>query len=57
VVFLGVLIAAIFVYSGPVLFVIALLYMISGIFWRLQWMFRRRAGPPPPPYHEASQAS
>jgi len=57
VVFLGVLIAAIWFFSRPVLFFIALLYMISGIFWRLQWMFRRRAGPPPPPYHEASQTS
>ncbi|MGO9085848.1 MAG: CDP-diacylglycerol--serine O-phosphatidyltransferase [Candidatus Sulfotelmatobacter sp.] len=57
VVFLGVLIAAIWFFSQKVLFVIALLYMISGIFWRLQWMFRRRSGPPPPPYHEASQTS
>jgi|SRR5271157_1745654 len=57
VVFLGVLIAAIWFFSQKVLFVIALLYMVSGIFWRLQWMFRRRSGPPPPPYHEASHAS
>jgi CDP-diacylglycerol--serine O-phosphatidyltransferase len=56
-----VLLAALFygiaVFSGPVLFGIALLYMVSGVFWRLQWMFRRRSGPPPPPYKEASQAS
>jgi hypothetical protein len=40
------------------LFVIALVYMISGVFWRVQWIFRRRSGPPsPPPYKEASQAS
>jgi len=57
VVFLGVLIAAIWFFSRQVLFFIALLYMVSGIFWRLQWMFRRRRGSPPPPYHEASQAS
>ncbi|HXX01328.1 MAG TPA: phosphatidylcholine/phosphatidylserine synthase [Candidatus Acidoferrales bacterium] len=56
-----VLLAALFygiaVFSGPVLFGIALLYMVSGVFWRLQWMFRRRTNPPPPPYHEASHAS
>jgi hypothetical protein len=40
------------------LFIIALTYMISGVFWRLQWIFRRRGDrPPPPPYKEASQAS
>jgi len=47
----------IWLFSGPVLFAIALLYMISGVFWRLQWIFRRRSGPPPPPYKEASQTS
>jgi hypothetical protein len=39
------------------LFFIALLYMVSGVFWRVQWMFRRKSGPPPPPYKEASQTS
>jgi len=57
VVFLGVMIAAIGFFSRPVLFFIALLYMISGVFWRLQWLFRRRTRPPSPPYKEASQAS
>jgi len=57
VVFLGVLIALIWFFSKQVLFAIALLYMVSGVFWRLQWMFRRRTGAPPPPYKEASQAS
>ncbi|HEY2860652.1 MAG TPA: CDP-diacylglycerol--serine O-phosphatidyltransferase [Terracidiphilus sp.] len=48
----------IFLFSRRALFAIALLYMVSGIFWRLQWMFRKRPGPPPrPPYKEASQAS
>jgi len=48
----------IFFFSRKVLFAIALLYMVSGIFWRLQWIFRRRGSrPPPPPYKEASQAS
>jgi CDP-diacylglycerol--serine O-phosphatidyltransferase len=49
--------ALIFLFSRKVLFGIALLYMISGVFWRVQWIFRRRPGPPPPPYKEASQAS
>jgi len=55
--FLAALFAAISFYSRPVLFVVALFYMISGVFWRLQWIFRRRSGPPPPSYKEASQAS
>jgi CDP-diacylglycerol--serine O-phosphatidyltransferase len=55
--FLAILLAAIFVFSKPVLFAIALLYTLSGIFWRLQWIFRRRKGPPPPTYKEASQTS
>jgi CDP-diacylglycerol---serine O-phosphatidyltransferase len=50
--------ALIWFFSGPVLFAMALLYMVSGIFWRLQWIFRRRTGPPPPPrYREASQTT
>src|SRR5438477_11488816 len=47
----------IFFFSRKVLFAIALLYMISGVFWRLQWIFRRRSGPPPPSYKQASQTS
>jgi len=56
---LGVLFYGIFQFSGPVLFGVAILYMVSGVFWRLQWIFRRRAGPPPPSpsYKEASQTS
>ena len=57
VVFMGVVIAAIWFFSRPVLFFLAIFYMVSGIFWRLQWMFRRRTGSPPPPVHEAPQAS
>jgi CDP-diacylglycerol--serine O-phosphatidyltransferase len=58
IVVLGVVLALIWFYSRPALFVIALLYMVSGIFWRLQWIFRPRTGPPPPPhYKEASPAS
>ncbi|HET9410059.1 MAG TPA: CDP-diacylglycerol--serine O-phosphatidyltransferase [Candidatus Sulfotelmatobacter sp.] len=54
---LGGLLALIWFYSQQVLFAIALLYMASGILWRLQWVFRRRREPPPPPYHEVSQTS
>ncbi|HEV2401343.1 MAG TPA: CDP-diacylglycerol--serine O-phosphatidyltransferase [Candidatus Sulfotelmatobacter sp.] len=51
------LFALIYFFSRQFLFGIALLYMVSGVFWRLQWIFRRRSGPPPPPFKEASQAS
>ena len=57
IVIFGLLFAAIWFFSRPVLFVIALTYMFSGIFWRLQWIFRRRGSPPPPTYKEASQIS
>jgi CDP-diacylglycerol---serine O-phosphatidyltransferase len=53
----GLLFAAIWYFSRPVLFVIALTYMFSGVFWRLQWIFRRKNDPPPPAYKEASQTS
>jgi CDP-diacylglycerol--serine O-phosphatidyltransferase len=54
---LAALIAGVAAFSGPVLFGMALLYVFSGVFWRLQWMFRRRNQPPPPTYTEASQTS
>jgi CDP-diacylglycerol--serine O-phosphatidyltransferase len=57
IVLLAGLFALIFFFSRKVLFGIALLYMASGVFWRLQWIFRRRPGPPSPPYREASHAS
>jgi CDP-diacylglycerol--serine O-phosphatidyltransferase len=58
IVIIGGLIAGIWFFSGPLLFAIALLYMVSGVFWRLQWIFRKRETPPPPPaYTEASQTS
>jgi len=57
IVLLAGLFALIFFFSRKVLFAIALLYMVSGVFWRLQWIFRRRTNLPPPPYKEASQAS
>jgi CDP-diacylglycerol---serine O-phosphatidyltransferase len=57
VILLGLLFAAVWVFSQWVLFIIALTYMFSGVFWRLQWIFRRKRNPPPPPYKEASQTS
>ncbi|HEV3513743.1 MAG TPA: phosphatidylcholine/phosphatidylserine synthase [Candidatus Sulfotelmatobacter sp.] len=58
IVILGALFAGIWFFSRPVLFCVALLYMVSGVFWRLQWIFRKRSGPPPPPpYREATHAS
>ena len=57
IVIIAVLIALIWQFSGPVLFSIALLYMASGILWRVQWIFRRKNPPAPPPYREASQIS
>jgi len=57
IVLLALLFCGIWLFSKPVLFAIALLYMVSGVFWRLQWIFRRRSGPPPPSYKEASQTS
>jgi CDP-diacylglycerol--serine O-phosphatidyltransferase len=53
----GGLFAAVWFFSKPVLFAVALLYMFSGVFWRLQWIFRRRSQPRPPTYTEASQTS
>jgi len=53
----GALFAGIWFFSIPMLFAVALLYTFSGVFWRLQWIFRRRHQPPPPSYKEASQTS
>jgi CDP-diacylglycerol---serine O-phosphatidyltransferase len=57
VVIFGLLLAGILLFSGPVLFVIALTYMFSGIFWRLHWIFRRKRNSPPPTYTQASEIS
>jgi len=57
IIFFALLFAAIWFFSQWVLFVMALTYMASGVFWRLQWVFRRRRNPPPPAYKEASQTS
>ena len=56
IVLFGLLFAGIWYFSRYVLFAIALLYMFSGVFWRLTWIFRRR-NPPPPAYKEASLPS
>ena len=56
IILLGALIAGIWFFSKPALFAVALLYTFSGVFWRLQWMLRRR-NQPPPAYKEASQTS
>jgi CDP-diacylglycerol--serine O-phosphatidyltransferase len=55
---LAVFFAAIRFFSQWVLFLVALIYMFSGVFWRLKWILRRKSSPPPPPpYKEASQTS
>jgi CDP-diacylglycerol--serine O-phosphatidyltransferase len=58
IILLAALLAGIWFFSQWLLFVIALVYMASGVFWRLQWIFRRKGNPPPPPaYKEISQTS
>src|SRR5580704_6229297 len=53
----GVIGASIWFFSRPALFTIAILYMASGVLWRLQWILRRKTPPAPPPYREASHTS
>ncbi len=55
IVLFGVVGASIWFFSRPALFVIAIVYMASGVLWRLQWIFRRKTPPAPPAYREASQ--
>ena len=58
IVLFGALFALVWFFSRWVLFAIALIYMFSGVWWRLQWLIRRRPSPPAPPvYKEASQTS
>jgi len=54
IVLLAVVIALIARFSRPTLFAIAILYMASGVLWRLQWIFHRKTPPAPPVYREAS---
>jgi CDP-diacylglycerol--serine O-phosphatidyltransferase len=56
IVLLGALFASIWYFSQWVLFSIALIYMCSGVLWRLQWILRRK-GTPSPPRPEASLTS
>lgn len=49
VVVIGVVIALIVSYSEYFLFLLALFYMLSGVFARLLYILRRRGSPPPPP--------
>ncbi len=53
VVLIGLMIAAIVLYSEQFLFFLALFYMLSGVFARLLYIFRRH-GTPPPPYPQAT---
>ena len=55
IVIFGVIGASIWFFSRPALFAIAILYMASGVLWRLQWILRRKRPPAPPAYREASQ--
>jgi CDP-diacylglycerol--serine O-phosphatidyltransferase len=57
IILLGALFAGVWFFSKPVLFGVALLYTFSGVFWRLQWMFRRRKQPPPSTLKEAPLTS
>jgi CDP-diacylglycerol--serine O-phosphatidyltransferase len=54
IVIFGIIGASILLFSRPALFIIAILYMASGVLWRLQWIFRKRP-PAPPAYRQASQ--
>jgi CDP-diacylglycerol--serine O-phosphatidyltransferase len=54
IVLFGIVGASIWFFSRPALFAIAILYMASGVLWRLQWIFRRKTPPAPPPYRETS---
>ena len=57
IILIAALFSGIWFFSKPVLFGVALLYTFSGVFWRVQWMFRRRNQTPPSNYKEASQTS
>jgi CDP-diacylglycerol--serine O-phosphatidyltransferase len=57
IVIIGLLFVGIWFFSRPLLFTLALLYMLSGIFWRLQWTFRRKGNPPSATYKHVSEIS
>ena len=56
IIILGLIIAGVVLYSEYVLFFLALAYMLSGVFARLTFLFRRRGSPPPPSYTEATES-
>ena len=49
----GITIALIWFSSEYILFALALIYILSGVFARLSFVFRRPTLPPPPPQDEA----
>ena len=53
---IGAVIALIWFSSQYVLFLLALVYILSGVLARLSFVFRRPTLPPPPPQDEASHA-
>ena len=54
IVVIAVVVASIALFSRLALFIIAIVYMASGVLWRLQWIFHRKTPPAPPAYREAS---
>jgi len=55
IILIGGLIALIWFFSQYVLFLLALVYMLSGVLARLMYIFRRPSSPAPPTYKEASE--
>jgi CDP-diacylglycerol--serine O-phosphatidyltransferase len=53
---LGAMVTLIWFLSEYVLFALAIIYILSGVFARLSFVFRRPTVPPPPPQDEASHA-
>jgi CDP-diacylglycerol---serine O-phosphatidyltransferase len=57
IIILGLIIAGVILYSEYVLFFLALAYMLSGVFSRLMFVFRRGSPPAvPPSYTEATES-
>jgi hypothetical protein len=53
---IGLVMALILFSSQYVLFLLALVYILSGVLARLSFVFRRPTVPPPPPQDEATHA-
>jgi CDP-diacylglycerol--serine O-phosphatidyltransferase len=56
IVLIAALIYGVIAFSQVVLFVAAIVYMLSGVLTRLSYTFRRPAPPQTPPYKEAPEA-